>query len=285
MFDKVAKIGKSIVQHGPNNDRIYLMKLHRDDLGQIIYELNKLAILNRYTKIFAKVPEWAMEVFMENDYVKEACIPDFYDGRHKVCFMSQFHGANRAYLSKDDKEQINSILWSANNVVDGGDLRLPGQYQIRVLDNTHLLPLSKLYKEVFRVYPFPIFDTEYLKQTMDENILYVGVFKDETLISAASAEMDLEGKNAEMTDFATHSKQLGQNLSFFLLQFLENEMKGKGIETVYTIARSFSHGMNKTFGRSHYRFGGTLINNTQIGESIESMNVWYKNLVDSEGLD
>jgi lysine 2,3-aminomutase len=254
------------------------MKLHRDDLKEIIFELNRLAILKRYTKIFAKVPEWAVETFLENEYVKEACIPGFYNRRYKVCFLSQFYGASRSYISKKDKRQINSILWSSSNAFNGSDLRLPGMYSIKVLDQSDLKPLSKLYRQVFQVYPFPIFDTEYLKQTMNENVLYMGIFKEGKLISAASAEMDLEGKNAEMTDFATHPKHLGQNLSFFLLQYLENEMLGRGIKTVYTISRAFSHGMNKTFGRSQYRYGGTLINNTQIGESIECMNVWYKNL-------
>jgi hypothetical protein len=54
------------------------------------------------------------------------------------------------------------------------------------------------------------------------------------------------------------------------------EMKARKIKTLYTIARATSHGMNKTFGRQGYIFAGTLINNTQIGESIESMNVWHK---------
>jgi beta-lysine N6-acetyltransferase len=36
--------------------------------------------------------------------------------------------------------------------------------------------------------------------------------------------------------------------------------------------------MNVTFSRAGYTFTGTLINNTNIGGSIESMNVWYKRL-------
>lgn len=36
--------------------------------------------------------------------------------------------------------------------------------------------------------------------------------------------------------------------------------------------------MNTTFARSDYEYGGTLVNNTLIGDDIESMNVWYKHL-------
>jgi hypothetical protein len=34
--------------------------------------------------------------------------------------------------------------------------------------------------------------------------------------------------------------------------------------------------MNITFAKCGYIFGGTLINNTQISGSIESMNLWHK---------
>ena len=55
----------------------------------------------------------------------------------------------------------------------------------------------------------------------------------------------------------------------------------KGFSTTYTIARSLSLGMNLTFAKGGYSFAGTLVNNTQISGQIESMNVWYKHLLDS----
>jgi len=36
--------------------------------------------------------------------------------------------------------------------------------------------------------------------------------------------------------------------------------------------------MNKTFAYAGYKYGGTLIRNTQICGELESMNVWYKQL-------
>ncbi|MDD2310679.1 MAG: hypothetical protein PHH91_13970, partial [Desulfuromonadaceae bacterium] len=41
---------------------------------------------------------------------------------------------------------------------------------------------------------------------------------------------------------------------------------------------AYSFGMNITFARDGYSFGGTLTNNTNISGSLESMNVWYKTL-------
>ena len=55
-------------------------------------------------------------------------------------------------------------------------------------------------------------------------------------------------------------------------------MKQRGFQTSYTIARSASIGMNITFSKLSYIHAGTLVNNTNIGGQIESMNVWYKTL-------
>ena len=81
-----------------------------------------------------------------------------------------------------------------------------------------------------------------------------------------------------MTDFAVLPEYRGQNLAFRLLVKMEQEMKYANIKTVYTIARLKVPGMNKTFLKSGYKFTGTLLNNTNIGGSIESMNIYYKHL-------
>jgi len=55
-------------------------------------------------------------------------------------------------------------------------------------------------------------------------------------------------------------------------------MSELGIKTVYTIARLNSIPMNVTFLKRGYKYGGTLINNTNISGKIESMNVLYNYL-------
>jgi len=102
--------------------------------------------------------------------------------------------------------------------------------------------------------------------------------KDGALAALSSAEMDIQGSNVEMTDFATLPEYRGRGLAQFLLQEMEGAMTHKGMRTAYTIARAVSPGMNITFSRRGYQYGGTLVNNTQISGSIESMNIWYKSL-------
>ncbi len=59
---------------------------------------------------------------------------------------------------------------------------------------------------------------------------------------------------------------------------MEMKLEQEGIRTLYTIARAVSPGMNITFSKLGYIYNGCLINNTQICGSLESMNVWSKNI-------
>jgi putative beta-lysine N-acetyltransferase len=254
------------------------MDLHRDDLDTIVDKLYDLAILKRYTKIFAKVPEWAIDTFLARDYKVEASIPKLYNGTVDGYFLGLFFSADRSYVSKKEMNLIESIREMSTKIFDATEFSMPQQYSIRLLEQEHVPQLAGLYKMVFSVYPFPIMKKKYLKKSMEGHVSYYGIFEGETLAAASSCEIDEEHSNAEMTDFATDPLYRGQNLSYFLLQYMGDEMQKSGLRTLYTIARATSHGMNKTFGRQGYQAAGTLVNNTLIGKSIESMNVWYKNL-------
>ncbi len=82
-----------------------------------------------------------------------------------------------------------------------------------------------------------------------------------------------------MTDFAVLPEYRGHRLAYFLLQKMEQHLTEQKYQTVYTIARLNSPGMNKTFINHGYRFSGVLTNNTNISGQIESMNVYYKKLM------
>ncbi len=72
------------MQHGKYNDRIYLMKLAKKDYPDIIEKLDKLALSQGYSNIFAKVPTSAKDGFVKNGYLIEAFIPKFYNGFEDV---------------------------------------------------------------------------------------------------------------------------------------------------------------------------------------------------------
>lgn len=148
--------------------------------------------------------------------------------------------------------------------------------QLSVSDSNEL---SKLYKIVFASYPFPIHNSDYIKKTMQENIIYFGIFKGDRIVAASSCETDPKSQNVEMTDFATHPDYRGMGLGVILLVKMEEYMRKNNYLCTYTIARAMSPAMNVTFAKLGYKYSGTLINNTNISGNIESMNVWYKSLI------
>lgn len=275
-------MNNSIIQHGLRNSRIYLMHLDKEDMPEITFTLDNMANKNGYTKIFAKIPYSCSNAFLKNGYIIEATIPLFFQGKEDCILVAKYFDSKRSCTENADLNK--KVL---KNAFMKGNLPLPLVEENVLLDNAFLfrkaipedaLQMTNLYAEVFDSYPFPIFDPEYIKQTMCSNVIYFGIWKERKLVALSSSEIDFEDKNVEMTDFAVHPKFRGYNFSYFLLTQMDKEMQKQEIKTAYTIARSISYGMNATFAKCGYTFSGTLVKNTQIGGKIEDMNVWYKSL-------
>lgn len=278
-YDVIENIGNSKIQHGKYNDRIYLMKVSINDFPEIINKMKDLAIKNRYSKIFAKVPANIIKLFKNKGFEKEAKIPNFYNGRIDTYFMSQYLDKNRKYLKNEINEKMRLNLELAfSKKGNKHSVKKNPNFTIRPLDQNDIDKLSNIYKKVFTSYPFPIFNKNYLESTMMANVKYYGVFNNKKLIAASSAEIDPLSENAEMTDFATDHDYSGNNLSILLLRKMEEDLSIENIKTLYTIARALSPAMNITFAKQNYNYSGTLINNTNIAGKIESMNVWFKPL-------
>ncbi|MFP4697585.1 MAG: putative beta-lysine N-acetyltransferase [Eubacteriales bacterium] len=275
-MDIIEKIDESIIQHGKHNDRIYLMKLDTKEPEKLLSLLEDKAKKNNYSKIFAKIPACAKDVFLENGYVVEAYIPNMYKGKEDVFFMAKYY---KKWRSQQDEGIIKVLEISrAKESIDEIDINLDKRFHYRVLDKNDAKDMVEVYKQVFKTYPFPIHDYTYLQKTMDENFVYFGIFLNNKLVGLSSSEMDNKGLNVEMTDFATLPEFRGNGFAIYLLNEMEKEMRKRGIKTAFTIVRAKSFGMNITFAKKGYTYSGTLIKNTNIAGEFETMNVWYKSL-------
>ena len=265
-----------MVQHGKFNNRIYLMKYHKDDQPYLFDRMNELVNLNGYSKIIAKIPAWAQPIFLIEGYSQEAYIPGFYKGTESACFMAKYFDPERSVIPNKSLSTLAGLL---SDPQENNSLPLPKQLTMEITEPRHVREMAEVYQQVFKTYPFPITDADYLEKTMkDGSVIYFGIRDQGKLIGLSSAEMDIPNKNAEMTDFAILPKYRGQKLALFLLGKMEEEMRKKQFQTLYTIARLDSPGMNKTFINHNYHFSGVLKNNTNISGQIESMNVYYKTI-------
>ncbi|WP_048148230.1 putative beta-lysine N-acetyltransferase [Methanolacinia paynteri] len=278
--DVVCTIGNSVIQHGKLNDRVYLMKLSPDDIPVIVAEMiDGIAEKYGYSKSFAKVHGDAADIFAENGYKTEAVVPGFFSGKSDGYFISKYYRPERGEIEESCKDEIERILGDTEKIRDTGtpdkDRKDPG---IRIAGEEDADALAELYGRVFESYPFPIHDPGYIRETMNENISYFGIWEDDMLLAASSCETDISGQNVEMTDFAVSPECRGKGYAGLLLDAMENEMKKDGFITSYTIARAAHEPVNRLFARSGYSYCGTLKNNTNICGSFESMNVWYKKI-------
>ena len=275
--DIIENIKGSVIQHGPHNNRIYLMRLNSDDTHGLIETLDDMAVKNGYGKIFAKIPAPAWNAFKSAEYIKEAVIPGFFTGKTDGFFIAKYFSDRRQNtqnvekllrLVRQDREG------SANNMHRTG--RATRDVVLCRLSDAP--EMSVIYQRVFKSYPFPIREPRYLKRMMKEGVLYFCIRIEGTIAALAAAEIDLKNKNAEMTDFATLPKWRGTGFAGILLSHMDKKTRKLGIKTAFTIARAASLGMNVVFKNSGYTYAGLLKNNSQICGSIESMTVWYKHL-------
>lgn len=282
--DRIEKLGRSLVQHGPAGDRVYLMKLAPEDAQDIVGRIRKLVDRHCYTKVFAKVPAGVRDVFEADGYRVEAKIPGLYTGGTEGLFMARYHSPERR--QDPDAGRIREVLDAARKAAPeaadaepaDGVPALPAEIVCRPAGPEDCATMAALYGEVFASYPFPIDDPAYLRRTMAAEVIYSGVWRAGRPLALASAEMDRDHANAEMTDFATRPDARGRGYALLLLRRLEPRARKLGIRTFYTIARATSFAMNLTFARGGYAYAGTLIRNTWIAGRLESMNVWYREM-------
>jgi beta-lysine N6-acetyltransferase len=277
MSDIVEYLGKSQIQHGKSNDRIYLMKLSPDEAPALVPRLDRLAQKKGYTKIFAKVPAGTRQVFSHAGYQEEACIPGFFSGREDAVFFAKYFCPQRKTERKP--QAVREVIAAARaKAAEPASPKLGPGLQLRQLTPEDTPAMAEVYHQVFASYPFPIHDPAYLRETMADNILYWGVFKADRLVAISSAETYPADLNAEMTDFATLPAYRGAGFAQILLAEMEAELERRNFQTAYTIARAYSFGMNITFAKHGYCYSGTLTHNTDISGELESMNVWHKGL-------
>ena len=271
--DRIEKIGNSVIQHGHFNDRVYLLKFSYSDFPGIIDKIEIIAEREGYTKIFAKVPQNVLSSFIQSGYHIEAFIPKyFFDGNDAV-FVSKFSDPRRRVIEKEKLDSMSQMMSCLSQIPEN---TLPHGFSFRKLSISDKNIIVEVYTEVFETYPFPIHDPSYIEQTMGENLVYFGIFHKNRLVAISSSEADYANHAIEMTDFAVRPEFRGRKFALILLNKMEKSMVNEGFSTFYTIARLNSPAMNKTFLNSGYRYTGTLIKNTNISGSIESMNVLYK---------
>jgi len=299
MVDVLDTIGRSVIQHGPQSDRVYGMKLDPEDMPEVLDEMESLARTEGYGKLFVKTWRSHLEELVARGYSSEAVVPHFFGPGEDALFMGKFLDPERA--DERRPERVAAVLRAAGEEQVAAsdpadetikpesrkkgvktasappDSKLPAsELTVRLAGSADAEALADCYRAVFASYPFPIDDPGHIRNEMEAGTRYFTVWDGKDLVAASSMEPGGAPGTVEMTDFATLPSHRGRGLATHLLSLMDRTAKETGVVVAYTIARALSFGMNITFARRGYLYAGTLVNNTQISGSIESMNVWYK---------
>ncbi len=258
------------------NKRLKVLNYQVSDFSAMIQRLVWLAKHNKFDKIFVKSRKRDFQKFLSHGFVMEGVLKYYFNGEDAY-ILSRFSSKSRA-ISKhllNESELIENLIYHTEEKVTP---KLDKRYSIITAIEEHIPQLAFIYKSVFETYPSPLTNPDYIKSTMDRNVIYKLALCGNEAVAAASADVNQKYSNAEMTDCATSPKARGAGLMQHLLIKLETDLKAQKIKTAYTLARATSIGMNKVFFRLNYEYSGRLINNCDIFGSYEDMNIWVKKL-------
>ena len=102
MYDRIDRLNNTLFQHGPYNDRVYVMSTQRDDLPEVLPYLENLASKRRYGKVIAKCPADCVPDFEAWGARREGQIPDYYEPGIAACFMARYFDPARAEEPRPD---------------------------------------------------------------------------------------------------------------------------------------------------------------------------------------
>lgn len=280
MHDRVEHVGGTVLQHGPYNDRVYVMRTTPADLPDLLPYLEKLATKRRYGKVIAKVPTGGRGALLDWGADEEGRLRNYYGpGRH-AHFLARFFDRRRREEPRPDTVRENLALARARAQDDPSTTADGWNGEVVPATPADVEAMSLVYRQVFPTYPFPIHDPAYLERAMRRDVVFFKLEHEGRIGALASAEIDRPAGAVEMTDFATLPDLRGQGAAQRLLLAMQDAMRARGLRLAFTIARAYSAGMNVTFAKCGYRFGGTLRCNTNISGRIESMNLWSRPLAE-----
>ncbi|TYQ15901.1 UNVERIFIED_CONTAM: putative beta-lysine N-acetyltransferase [Acetivibrio alkalicellulosi] len=255
------------------NSRLKILEYEHLD-SKIIVDILEYAKSEGVGKVIANCILDDLNVLKDAGFQIEGTINGFFKGEDAYC-VAYFLDKERAHSKKTDEEdKILKMCMEKPIIVEHENL---GEaYEIRNCIEKDIPKMIQLFQEVFKTYPSPVFNSEYLSEVMDDKILFKGVFKEGCLVSIASVDMDKKNLNGEITDCATYPEYRGQGLLTNLIYELENELLNKGFYCLYSLSRAINTGINMSLRKHGYEYKGRLINNCDICGGFEDMNIWAK---------
>ncbi|HDR7295639.1 TPA: putative beta-lysine N-acetyltransferase [Bacillus cytotoxicus] len=236
--------------------------------------IEELAKKHSFTKCIIKGKGEHVSAWLSFGFLLEATIPHYFQGHDAYFLVKYLRNERRNSIEWENEDQILNGVREKRGV----DKQVPTTFILRKATEDDAEQLANVFGRVFEIYPTPLNQVDYVKQTMKEDTIYYVYELGGKIVSTASAEMNVKEGNAELTNCATLPEYRKHGFMKSLLVQLEEELRDRAIFCSYTIARSLSFGMNAAFHQLGYTYTGRLANNCYIFDKLEDMNVWVKDL-------
>ncbi|WP_019241862.1 MULTISPECIES: putative beta-lysine N-acetyltransferase [Bacillus] len=246
------------------------------NIDSVLNSAEEHVVASNCEKLIFKARQEDFQTLLSRNFVLEAKVDKYYLGSDMYFFCKYYTSDRRKsdYWAEED--------YLLENIYNNKEKQKPkasiDQYTLKICDETDADYLAELYSSVFKIYPVPLNNPEYIKKCMRSGSVYMGFWHNGKIMSSVCAEMNDTYHNAEITDCATLPEYRQFGLMQILIAHIEKELHKKKIFCLYSIARARSYGMNAAFYRLGYEYRGRLANNCYIYEDIEDMNVWVKNI-------
>jgi putative beta-lysine N-acetyltransferase len=268
-----TKIEQAKVYIDYTNSRVKIVKF-QDISVQNIKRIIHFASKQHLGKVICNCTIESFGNFAEAGFHLEGKIDSYFKGNDAFC-MSYFISSSRKLYRNRDKENLFLIQsLNVNNTFKyNGD---NSKYSIRNANENDIKEMVKLFTDTFFTYPSPVYDENFIRETMNEKVLYKVAVENGKIISVASANMDKYNLNAEITDCATYPQYRTKGILSNLIYALELDLRDMGFITLYSLSRAINPGINFALSKHNYKFRGRLINNCDICGGFEDMNIWVK---------
>lgn len=226
-----------------------------------------------FTKLIIYAYPGNEEIWRRLGFSLEGTILGFYGGTENAVIWASYLDYERAQIPLQDEHIKTMNLAKGKNTVEPS---LKRGYECEIADEGDATELSKFLKCILPDYPTPL-DSKHISSLISEgkNIFRYICNSRREIVVVASAEIDHERKNAELTDCATHESERGKGFMGYILSELEKDVLERyGLTAIYSLTRAGEQGINNTFAKLGYIYTGRLFNNCRMPDGWESMNIW-----------
>ncbi|WP_227936048.1 putative beta-lysine N-acetyltransferase [Alkalihalobacillus deserti] len=273
---EVKVYGKPILIE-PVSKRMKIYKLpNLTMIDQFISKLKRLGKQRKCDKLIFYVKEAEKHVIKKHMTCLEGKIESFFNDEDAFIY-ALFLNPERHQIHLSEAEMTVLDLIKKRNK-GNSNYQLPKDYKMRWAKKEDAPQMAKLYKTVFKSYPTPMNDSNFIIDMMSSDVYFFIVEKDSEIVSACSADLLPEFKSAELSDCVTYAEHRSKQLLTYQVAHLIPRIKEMGINTLFSYSRSVSIGMNLVNIKHDFQYGGRMIRNSNIAGSMENMNIWYRKL-------